>query len=355
VISEGQQTARLAIRMRDDRVHEGDEEIRLELVEALTGLDEKHSANVLIHDDEKMPRLAIRTSKTKLFEGDEIEIEVRIPEDQPESSRPIRGKLRIDRDSSAESGTHYEIENAEFMIPPGKRSVTIELRIMDDQTADRGLAKILNLSLGDVKNAIADESPLQLSIHDNDTWLGERLVLIVWTKDLHDNQKMRDAIDAFQIALSPAEKDKLVGGDIQCVDANLNQPMAWGKFRKEKVNKKLLKPFNALATGKVLGAAQVIEQQIAKLRPPVLKFETILIYPINSGSNRSKSRLIYKKPAPGHKRFVWIIGRDEDEVGGHLRADVEIFAPNINGELKEWTTVEDWEIPGEMAGQYKRF
>ena len=92
-----------------------------------------------------------------------------------------------------------------------------------------------------MQNANADGASLELTIHDNDTWLGERLVLIVWTEDLDRDPQMREAIDAFQSALSPAEKNQLVGGDIQCVDANLNLPMAWGKFLEEKVDEKLLK------------------------------------------------------------------------------------------------------------------
>ena len=349
VIPEGQQTARLAIRLRDDRVHEGDEEIRLELVEASTGLDENRSANVLIRDDEKQPRLKLVEREEKLFEGDEIEIEIQIPEGQPESSRPIQGTLRVDRNSSAESGKHYEIEDAKFKIPPRKRSATIKLRVKDDQKADRGPPKLLNLSLGDVKNATADKSPLRLSIHDNDTWLGERLVLIAWTEDLDTTKELRDAIDAFQKSLTQGQKDKLVGGDIQCVDASLRPSMPMDEFLKAKTKS----PFNNLNTAKILGRAEALEEQITKLRPPGPKFETILIYPIGSGSNRRTAPFGLQKPALGHKRFVWIIGRDEDEVGSHLRADAEIFAPEQAGK-RTWSTVDEWEIPGEMAEQYKR-
>ena len=349
VIPEGQQTARLAIRLRDDRVHEGDEEIRLELVEASTGLDENRSANVLIRDDEKQPRLKLVEREEKLFEGDKIEIEIQIPEGQPESSRPIQGKLRVDRNSSAESGKHYEIEDAEFKIPPGKRSATIKLRVKDDQKADRGPPKLLNLSLGDVKNATADKSPLRLSIHDNDTWLGERLVLIAWTEDLDTTKELRDAIDAFQKSLTQGQKDKLVGGDIQCVDASLRPSMPMDEFLKAKTKS----PFNNLNTAKIFGRAEALEEQITKLRPPGRKFETILIYPIGSGSNRRTAPFGSQKLALGHKRFVWIIGRDEDEVGSHLRADAEIFAPKQAGK-RTWSTVDEWEIPGEMAEQYKR-
>ena len=295
VIPEGQQTARLAIRLRDDTVHEGDEDIRLELVEASMGLDEKHSANVLIHDDEKMPRLAIRTPKKKLFEGDEIEIEVRNPEDQPESSRPIRGKLRVVPESSAESGTHYEIEDAEFMIPPRKRSVTIKLPIEDDQKADRGPPKILKLGIYDVQNATADEPPLELTIHDNDTWLGERLVLIAWTEDLDSHELMRQRIDAFQESLTKAQKDKLVGGDIQCVDDDEGKklPMAWHQFLEAK-KREQISPFKALDTAQIFGRAQAMESQIAERRPPNRKFETILIYPILPGSDRRDALFTFK-------------------------------------------------------------